>query len=379
MLPRATSPARRARRQRQGRRPHARDPAADRALAAGGRGLTQLGERTIWIDCDVIQADGGTRTASITGALRRARARARRMRSRGLIKTMPAARLRGGDQRRHRRRRAVLDLAYEEDSKADVDMNIVKTGDGRFIEVQGTAEHEPVRSRRAGDAARPGRRRHRKPDRTSTRHRRAAAAEVTPDQTPRGDDEPRQAGRDPHDSRRTRGLTSSAWRRSRGGGAGGDRRDVRRERARQGALLRGGHRAADRGRGFRAGDRRARRRARRPLGALRRRVVHLPAEVLADLPRCWPTAARLAALPGSSARWRSRVDREVVFEARGVVEGSIAPAPRGENGFGYDPIFFYPPFDCTLAEVPRARKAEVSHRGQAFRRLREFLEVARSR
>jgi XTP/dITP diphosphohydrolase len=64
---------------------------------------------------------------------------------------------------------------------------------------------------------------------------------------------------------------------------------------------------------------------------------------------------------------------EVVFETRGVVEGSIAPAPRGENGFGYDPIFFYPPFGCTLAEVPRARKAEVSHRGQAFRRLREYL------
>jgi XTP/dITP diphosphohydrolase len=65
--------------------------------------------------------------------------------------------------------------------------------------------------------------------------------------------------------------------------------------------------------------------------------------------------------------------REVVFETRGMVEGSIAPAPRGENGFGYDPIFFYPPFGRTLAEVPRARKAEVGHRGQAFRQLRGFL------
>lgn len=63
---------------------------------------------------------------------------------------------------------------------------------------------------------------------------------------------------------------------------------------------------------------------------------------------------------------------EVVFEARGTVEGQIAPEPRGRGGFGYDPIFFYPPFGCTLAEAG-ARKAEVSHRGEAFRKLREFL------
>ena len=81
---------------------------------------------------------------------------------------------------------------------------------------------------------------------------------------------------------------------------------------------------------------------------------------------------------GSPARFACALalarGREIVFETRGVVEGSIAPAPRGDNGFGYDPIFFYPPFGCTLAEVSRARKAEVSHRGQAFRRLRAFLE-----
>lgn len=86
---------------------------------------------------------------------------------------------------------------------------------------------------------------------------------------------------------------------------------------------------------------------------------------------------------GSAARFVCALalarGREVVFETRGVVEGSIAPAPRGKNGFGYDPIFFYPPFGCTLAEVPRSRKADVSHRGQAFRHLRAYIEVAGSR
>ena len=66
-------------------------------------------------------------------------------------------------------------------------------------------------------------------------------------------------------------------------------------------------------------------------------------------------------------------DRRVVFEARGTVEGYIVEPPRGSGGFGYDPIFFYPPFAATLAELDAARKAAVSHRGAAFRQLREFL------
>ena len=66
-----------------------------------------------------------------------------------------------------------------------------------------------------------------------------------------------------------------------------------------------------------------------------------------------------------------RGDR-VLFEARGTVEGRIAPEPRGDGGFGYDPIFFYPPYGRTLAEVGDA-KAAISHRGEAFRALRAFL------
>jgi XTP/dITP diphosphohydrolase len=65
----------------------------------------------------------------------------------------------------------------------------------------------------------------------------------------------------------------------------------------------------------------------------------------------------------------------ILFEARGTIEGRIADRPSGAGGFGYDPIFFYPPFGRTLAELTEAEKAVVSHRGQAFRQLREFLEA----
>jgi XTP/dITP diphosphohydrolase len=63
----------------------------------------------------------------------------------------------------------------------------------------------------------------------------------------------------------------------------------------------------------------------------------------------------------------------ILFEATGVVDGEIASEPRGTHGFGYDPIFFYPPYGCTLAEVDGAKKAAVSHRGQAFRQLRDWI------
>jgi XTP/dITP diphosphohydrolase len=63
---------------------------------------------------------------------------------------------------------------------------------------------------------------------------------------------------------------------------------------------------------------------------------------------------------------------QILFEASGTVEGEIAPAPHGAGGFGYDPIFFYPPFSCTLADAGD-RKASVSHRGKAFRHLRSWL------
>jgi XTP/dITP diphosphohydrolase len=85
----------------------------------------------------------------------------------------------------------------------------------------------------------------------------------------------------------------------------------------------------------------------------------------------------------SPARFVCRValaDRgQIEFEAEGVFEGIIADIPRGDNGFGYDPIFFYPPLGRTSAELDRETKETVSHRGKAFRALREYLRQARRR
>ncbi|MEH7104718.1 ribonuclease PH [Bacillus velezensis] len=103
--------------------------------------LEKLGERTIWIDCDVIQADGGTRTASITGAFLAMAIAIGKLVKSGVIKTSPvtdylAAISVGMDKEEG----LLLDLNYEEDSAAEVDMNIIMTGSGRFVELQGTGE-----------------------------------------------------------------------------------------------------------------------------------------------------------------------------------------------------------------------------------------------
>ena len=86
---------------------------------------------------------------------------------------------------------------------------------------------------------------------------------------------------------------------------------------------------------------------------------------------------RARGLQTSPARFVCHValahDERIEFEAEGIVNGEIASEPRGTNGFGYDPIFYYPPFGATLAEIDLARKATVSHRGKAFIALREYL------
>ncbi len=102
--------------------------------------LSALGERTLWIDCDVLQADGGTRCASITGAYVAVAVAVNRLVARGDLERSPlrdsvaaiSVGIVGGE--------VMLDLAYEEDSRAEVDMNVVATGAGRFVEVQGTGE-----------------------------------------------------------------------------------------------------------------------------------------------------------------------------------------------------------------------------------------------
>jgi ribonuclease PH len=109
--------------------------------------LRSLGERTIWIDCDVIQADGGTRTASITGAYVALTEAVRSWLGRGVISIDPIKDAVAAVSIGIVKGRILLDLCYEEDSKADVDMNFVMTGAGKFIEVQGTAETSPFTRR----------------------------------------------------------------------------------------------------------------------------------------------------------------------------------------------------------------------------------------
>ena len=105
--------------------------------------LKSLGERTVWIDCDVIQADGGTRTAAITGAYIALAEAAGGWLQRGMINVTPLKDSVAAVSIGIVDGKIFLDLCYEEDSKADVDMNFVMTGSGKFIEVQGTAESAP--------------------------------------------------------------------------------------------------------------------------------------------------------------------------------------------------------------------------------------------
>jgi ribonuclease PH len=105
--------------------------------------LKSFGERTVWIDCDVIQADGGTRTASITGAYVALVEAMRRWLSKGVIQVDPVRDSVAAVSIGIVDGKILLDLAYDEDSRADVDMNFVMTGSGKFIEVQGTAESAP--------------------------------------------------------------------------------------------------------------------------------------------------------------------------------------------------------------------------------------------
>lgn len=102
--------------------------------------LAALGERTILLDCDVIQADGGTRTASITGAFVALVDALNRMKEEGLLERVPVVDFVAATSVGKLKDQIVLDLCYEEDFAAEVDMNVVMTGSGRFVEIQGTGE-----------------------------------------------------------------------------------------------------------------------------------------------------------------------------------------------------------------------------------------------
>jgi ribonuclease PH len=160
MLPRAT--AKRTAREVARGRPSGRTQEIQRLIGRSMRAVVDtaaLGERTIIVDCDVLQADGGTRTASITGAFVALVLAMKQLVQYGALKSIPvrdyvaatSVGLVGGAP--------MLDLCYDEDSQADVDMNVVMTGSGQFVEIQATAEHTPFGDSQMGrllDLARGG-------------------------------------------------------------------------------------------------------------------------------------------------------------------------------------------------------------------------------
>ena len=144
MLPRATE--QRTPREATRGRPSGRTLEIQRLIGRSLRAVTDvkaLGERTIWVDCDVIQADGGTRTASITGAFVALALALERMVAAGILKSVPLHDSVAATSVGLVEEQLLLDLAYDEDSRAQVDMNVVMTGSGRFVEIQATAEGRP--------------------------------------------------------------------------------------------------------------------------------------------------------------------------------------------------------------------------------------------
>jgi ribonuclease PH len=144
MLPRAT--ATRVQREVTKGAPSGRTHEIQRLIGRSLRAVMNmkaLGERTVWVDCDVVQADGGTRTAAITGGFVALVEALRHLKKQNAFTELPLTDFVAATSVGRIDGRILLDLAYEEDSAAEVDMNVVKTGQGRFVEIQGTAEDEP--------------------------------------------------------------------------------------------------------------------------------------------------------------------------------------------------------------------------------------------
>ena len=317
-----------------------------------------LGERTLWLDCDVLQADGGTRCASITGAWIAARRALDRFGlSKALTGSIAAVSVGIVDGE------AVLDLDYEEDSSAETDMNVVMTGDGRLVEVQATAERDPF-SRELLDSlldlaaggideltAAQAR------SRVGARRREAAPRLAQREQAARA------AGRA---SRPGRSRSSTCADEPVEDGA--TFLDNARIKARHGRRACAGRRLGRR-RGLGHRGRRARRAAR------------------ASSPLAGPPTASRGCSPSSTARAdrRARYVCELVVarsrrrraprdrDARGR---DRATSRRGDEGFGYDPIFVPLGETRTVAELGNAWKAEHSHRARAARALAQALASA---
>ena len=319
-----------------------------------------LGERTVWVDCDVLQADGGTRCASICGGYvalaRGVPAPGRRAAS------LPRTPLTG----RSRPSRSASSTAsrcstcdYAEDPRAEVDMNVVMTGDGRLVEVQGTAERTPFDRAQLDRLLELGRGRHR---RIAPR----AAQAVAPRREPAcGSCSPRRTPTRPPSSR---GCSAADVEPLADASVGGDRRDVRGQRAAQGRAAARGAGGAASGWPTTPGSRwRARRRAGRALGALAgedatdadpTRSCSRASRAPPIAPRRFVCRARRRAPDGPrsspAASWRGD-DRRGAARRAAASATTRSSCPTGEPR--------------TVAELTPGEKDAISHRGRASRAL----------
>ena len=266
---------------------------------------------------------------------------------------------------------ALLDLAYEEDSKAEVDMNFVKTGDGRFIELQGTAEGQPVRSPRARRADGARRRRDQGPDRDAAGDRRRFPEEVTGLLI---------ATTNPGKIREIQGILNGipiTLLTLEGFSAGIPEPEETGQTFAENARLKALYYSEQTGSPAVADDSGLEIEA---LGSAP--GIHSARWHGTDYPVKFAEIRRAGGARAHDERRavrrapRARARPATPLRSRGDGRGTIAESPAGAEGFGYDPIFFYPPSGVTLAQIPRDEKSRISHRGKAFWALRDFLTWA---
>ena len=348
-------------------RPDGRTVEIQRLIGRSLRGIVDfeaLGERTVYVDCDVLQADGGTRCASITGGYVALELACRRLLGEGKLAKLPLTGTVAAVSCGVVDGEPLLDLDYPEDSSAEVDANVVMTGDGGLVEVQATAERTPLSRAHLDELLALAADGDRGPARGAGRRDAVDARSCSPPATPTSSASSAACCRTSSSSRCPSDVelppetgetfAENALEKARAASAG-DRR--------AGARRRLGHR----GRG-------ARRRPRRVLRPLRRAEPRpTPRTATGCAPRCRPASGlRYVCVvayvaPGEAPRL-----------AEGRCEGRMAEAPRGERGFGYDPLFVPADGDGrrTMAELSDAEKDRISHRGRAAREAAAWLAGA---
>ncbi len=325
--------------------------------------LEALGERTVWVDCDVLQADGGTRCASICGgyvALHRALSA---LVDAGTLAELPLTAGVAAVSCGIVEGEAVLDLDYHEDSSAEVDLNVVMTSGGRLVEVQGTAEGQPfdrAQLDRLLELGAAGMER--------DRGRAAAGGRCPPMSRLRAVLATGNAGKAAELSRLlgvdVRGAADRGRR---------ERRQLRRQRAAQGARRAVRAPPVASGSATTRGSRSRRSAASR--GCTRRAGPVRPTPIAT--PRCSRgcTAPRIARRP-SCARSPRCCPTVASSSSRSASTARSSAAPRGEAGFGYDPLFVPAGEQRTVAQLAPDEKDALSHRGRASRALVGALQEA---